>query len=695
MIHQLLCTHCTYGSSYLHQSTDEPLASQAFEYSARAGSVPREVSHDFFRRIQSALYYPQPRAAASLQVTAASTSQPEPPKRLVYFPSLQRLRVAAHVAFRTEDSQGRPRSYFAHVLFTDTDRAAANWFATDFLQLWGAPQWTNCEEQIHGFEQPTLRSLGDLAAEHPPIVCDGLVERFLSGSAADLERSRCVIPDRWIAASVEQRRRLLTELLASFLASSGQNRIVVAAEPDFAAVLFFALARMLPRAGSIVRRLSFSTFESDSTSPITTLAAVIPGSFVGRTFARKPKVDTTTLKSPPSNNGHSDEQLCARRLVDEVADGGFQQLDALLVSCGAASQREVPDICRAILSAVRSKPLTTSESLTTSKPVTTSEAARVSAEANDTDTTTDAAGESSFESFMEGSPQISQLVSAGDDINAAYVVIDELLASGDQSLIAAVLQHADVAKSVKSELLIAFVDERRKLPNRCEWILECSDAVDAGESLLARLIANFDWKELNEIVDGLPLDSLDSGQIAGLCRTLAGAAKEDAAKGHTFSRLIDDERMNDVVFLTALRTSASTRRAVFDVYPESEHGLEHRLVRGWLNRLPSETRFSDALDVLLDACSFLSENSAARIQGWARVRHYLDDISTKKDNSSDALRRLAEAANAALPVQIYPEDVDGSTRASLLAEAGQRLHGGGAISRQILSELETYFANTQ
>ncbi|MDA1054550.1 MAG: hypothetical protein O3C40_29310, partial [Planctomycetota bacterium] len=129
MIHQLYCTHCTYGSSYLHQSSDANMASQAFEYSARAGSVPREVSHDFFRRLESTLYYQLPGPSADSPARKLSTPE-ELPNRLVYFPSLQRLRVAANISYRPEDSQGRPHSYFAHVLLTDTDRVAASWSAT-------------------------------------------------------------------------------------------------------------------------------------------------------------------------------------------------------------------------------------------------------------------------------------------------------------------------------------------------------------------------------------------------------------------------------------------------------------------------------------------------------------------------------------------------------------------------------------
>ncbi|HEV3023163.1 MAG TPA: hypothetical protein VGX76_11880, partial [Pirellulales bacterium] len=55
-IHQIYCTHCTYGSSALEQREGE-LADRVLGYSARAGSLERNALRGYYRQVERFLYY--------------------------------------------------------------------------------------------------------------------------------------------------------------------------------------------------------------------------------------------------------------------------------------------------------------------------------------------------------------------------------------------------------------------------------------------------------------------------------------------------------------------------------------------------------------------------------------------------------------------------------------------------------------
>ena len=115
-IHQIYCTHCTHGSSALERREGE-LSHRMLGYSARAGSVEAVELRRYYRQVERYTYYYLPRdtpGEEKRRLTAATA-----PWRMVYLPSTGGLQIVGQVVYRPTDTEGRPGSYFAHVLFRD------------------------------------------------------------------------------------------------------------------------------------------------------------------------------------------------------------------------------------------------------------------------------------------------------------------------------------------------------------------------------------------------------------------------------------------------------------------------------------------------------------------------------------------------------------------------------------------------
>ena len=135
IIQQIYCTHCTHGSSALERREGD-LAHRMLGYSARAGSLEAQELRKCYRQLERYAYYYLPRdtpGEEKLRLIAASA-----PRRLIFFPSTSGLQVAGQVCYRQTDTEGRPGSYFAHVLFQDEQNGLGRWSPVDCLKLWNA-----------------------------------------------------------------------------------------------------------------------------------------------------------------------------------------------------------------------------------------------------------------------------------------------------------------------------------------------------------------------------------------------------------------------------------------------------------------------------------------------------------------------------------------------------------------------------
>ena len=322
-IHQLYCTHCTYGTSALHRHTGN-VRTQPFEYSTRAGSVEQSLSHQTFQRFEKQFFRGIPMAAdAPVDIRKRHASN-APWRRLVYSPSVDGLRLLANVCYRTTDTAGRLGSYFAHVLLEEERDGRGPWNPTDCLKLWGASFWQTVDRELadSANESFVLKELHELDKSNCPgygaIVNDQALTQFLTAAAdtlnlrsggreppghnktatssnngnsgpdvfpapnhrqdayatgINIDPCLDVFPARWREKKPEERQQLLTDLLHAVmeLDLKNQERLTIAVEPGVAALLFYGIFRLLPPAS--IQHLSFSTFESHLERPTTVLTA--------------------------------------------------------------------------------------------------------------------------------------------------------------------------------------------------------------------------------------------------------------------------------------------------------------------------------------------------------------------------------------------------------------------------------------
>ncbi len=364
-IHQLYCTHCTYGTSFLHQQGAATNKDQSCGYGVRAGSIPHRSSDEYFRRIDTYLETPLlPGDLPRDQVLKHDATTTAHWRRLVFLPSVAGMQVLAQVAFRTTDTQGRPGSYFAHVLMAERTAGESQWSATEALKLWGSTNWVTSESEGSAFVLPEQRSLKEFRKPGQRTIDDQVLLSFLTAaSGCPFEDPGSVIPARWKQKSPTERRELLIDALQSFLELNFDKRqtLLLAIEPSLAALIFYGVARLLPSKG-IGEKLSFSTFESHSQRPQTSLAATtfhnpetgeLPRDQSSRGFAINTfRPDQSPALSWKSAGTEAERPQYARTLVDLFVrqDGGVKAVGDLLSGfeqAGAVQKDVLEELVRA------------------------------------------------------------------------------------------------------------------------------------------------------------------------------------------------------------------------------------------------------------------------------------------------------------------------------------------------------------
>ena len=271
-IDQLYCTYCTYRTSALHRR-EGVAGDQVFEESVRAGSVPRDGCHDLYVRLSGYLAFHAP-GDMPADVMLQHTAQTLPQRRMIYLPTTNGYRLVAQMCFRQTDPHGRPGAYFGHVLIQDAKELPA-WSALDCLRLWGSKSWM-IEDRVNlPFDLPSLKELKEFDSAENSSINDLVLRSFLTAPTSSGFRDRgVIIPERWRQESPQARQKLVVNLLQAVLNLDFDRReqLLIVVEPSLAALLFYAIFRLLPPTG-IAEKLSFSTYESHRDRPVTTLAA--------------------------------------------------------------------------------------------------------------------------------------------------------------------------------------------------------------------------------------------------------------------------------------------------------------------------------------------------------------------------------------------------------------------------------------
>jgi len=364
-VHQIYCTHCTYGNSALERRGGE-LAQQALGYSARASSTDAELLRRYYRKIERYMYYSLPGDSPSaLRTTETALSAP---RRLLFCPLEDNRDLLAQVCYRQQDATRQSYgSYFAHVLVAERSEARRDCTAAvEYLQLWGAPQWVLEDPTAQELRLSAYDSLSDWCGpdeserydSNRPVIDDELLLRFLTCEHdGQFDAASDVIPHRLQQEEPSRRQAILEALLNMFIdvAEDERQSVLVVAEPGLAAMLFYSILRLIPP--SVLRKeISFSTYESNPGRLCTKLAAtVLHGQFYPQQLGDVEQKDlppdiyrTKAVVStfPPFRQSRNQQTTSryARLAISLLVEKGWDAVKALLDDCKRAGVRTFHDL---------------------------------------------------------------------------------------------------------------------------------------------------------------------------------------------------------------------------------------------------------------------------------------------------------------------------------------------------------------
>ncbi|HJT36662.1 MAG TPA: hypothetical protein VJ783_31860 [Pirellulales bacterium] len=670
MIHQIYCTHCTYGTSVLEPREGE-LADRVLGYSARAASLERNELRDYYRQIERFLSYYLPSDTPGEEKPRLDAESA--PRRFFVLPSMGNLQLVGQISYRATDTAGRVGSYFAHVLLTPRDPAASAgsaWSTLDALRLWQAP-WTDQDSPELPRKLPALERLDDLWAGARPALDDELVLRFLQTPAGGpLDDPAHVVPPRWQSMPAHERTDLLVNTLQGLLALGLPRRasVLLVTEPSVAALVFYGAARLLPTA--LLDGVSFSTYEQAAERLPVTLAATTffapETSDVRPDLYRRGGLVLNTYTGRMSESGPPPGEY-ARFIVERLLADGWANVDRLLESFQAAGAKRPEDLevlaqtHRLVSHVLSAEPLADGSW----------RGSNVAANYLRQEVRHQLANaEPGWPELQRvaGSPnhlQVLELV-AGDSVPAdlhgpAQFLLNKLPPEKFPELLAS----TRIAAPAKLDALQYYVTRFRRLPDGCEklWAEEMHPTIrPTGDQrpLLERLFARLPEQVLVPLYESVP-DAQHKPLLLTLIRVCRAESRSQGALKKLLLRRLAEQ--NDVQFI---ETIVEQREALRACILPTEPMLAERLGR-LLYELPSYPRqFQKWLAALELWVAYFPDPDMAerRLADWRTIGQTLEKLrdehkpaatgrvewlkSKLKPAAPRDLRALAEALSRAM-----------------------------------------------
>jgi hypothetical protein len=312
-----------------------------YGYHLRAASCGREgVDGTFVDTLQDLLFKNRYEPPADIdRNTWPKLQARNMPVRLIYRPNIAGMSLLVRDCFRTYDASETQRlgSQFAHGLRTRVGNA---WPTIECLRLWEAPWWIS---QDPAEPRPTLANFPSWTDLPPfavqPLIDERVMESFVQTPAnGEFYDPGNIIPE-WLRRIVPRRRQeILIQLLRGFLEldlKKGQWLLLVA-DPELAALLFFSLLRLLPT-NYLSEPIGFSTYERhlmDSPAPLvaTTFREPLSQTLVTTWSKTRPTrcgfiLDVFRNRALPFQN---QRDQYPRLVVSTLASQGWEAVEQLL-----------------------------------------------------------------------------------------------------------------------------------------------------------------------------------------------------------------------------------------------------------------------------------------------------------------------------------------------------------------------------
>lgn len=685
-IHQIYCTHCTYGNSALERREGD-LAGRMLGYSARAGSVDAHELRRFYRQVERYLYYYLPRdtpAEDKLRLAAATA-----PQRLIYLPSTNGLQVVGQVCYRATDTEGRPGSYFAHVLFHEEKDGPRAWSVLDALRLWQAPGWVLEDSPGIAFQLPALKSVADMLGGQRPAIDDGVLLSFLTVAASGaFDDPAGVIPARWRQMDLARRTTLFTEVLVGFLDIHAARResLLLVAEPSVAALMYYGIARLLPP-GELREALSFSTYEPNSERTVTALAAtwfvdperndVRPETYRSRGFVLNTANDRRSEGRRASPAYAESMVRCLREEGWEGVEHRFQNLQ----TAGARRPEDLNALAAVdrVVWALFDPRLPLPADDWRRSPAATDYLRR--AVVRRVGLLSDA--ETDLEPVV-GEPAhllLLELLAVAPEPPGTRLAAQFLLRRLPGEKIAELLKIPGVSAEAKLDVLAHYVTAHLQLPPGCEGLWnerKPAGPPPLGPTVLSRVLARLTDETLLQFY-GRTQDA----HSAALMAALVESCRRRETPTSALTRIL--ETMDDEAILSLVHAWGP---AFLESYPDNEPAMGQQL-KQLLNTLPERvSQFSERLDLVLAGRHLLPDDgSLDRAMAWSACRLAIHDLGRLQDQASgmlsrqrlheleQAARRMTEAAARAMPRDCYEDDPRGAWKQERLRQVGRRLLG--------------------
>lgn len=680
-IHQIYCTHCTHGSSALERREGE-LARRTLGYSARAGSMDPAQLRRCYRQIERYVYYYLPRdtpAEEKLRLNAATA-----PRRLVYLPSAGGVQLVAQVCYRQTDSEGRPGSYFAHVLFQEETAAAVRWSPVEAVRLWSAPGWVSEDSPQIPFVLPSLESLGQLVGSGRPAVDDAVLWSFLSTPAdGAFDDPSHVIPARWRQMPSEQRRHWFGMALGGLvdLDSAQHESLTVVMEPSVAALFFYGLVRLLPAGVRAV--ISLSTFEPNPERAALTLAATTfhdparsdlkPEAYRGRGFAMNTFLGRhSQLRRSRGRYAH----MMLERLLGEGWQGVQRTLDDLALA-GADrpedldSLADVERLVPVLFDAHRALPADSwRHSAKAFAYLRRCVGRRLAQRDAPALRLASVVGRPAHLALLE-------LLLSGPELPDTRAAADYLLRTLPMERTGEFVGLAGVGPEPKVELLARYVQAFAQLPPGCDALW--NEPLSAPQSLLPQVLARLDLPTLKQFHRNVA-EQHSHAFVAALVSAHREHRIPRTALGQVVSAMSDDALVS-----LARRQGPG----LLEGYPREESTLGVRLRSMLLAMVEHLEQFCARLDLILAGAHLLPRDEDRAIaSAWGECREAILEIGRLQDDRRGLLRtrpidqleaacqRAADAIARALPRDSVEDDRAGTIKRNCLRQIGRQLLGG-------------------